>query len=75
MPYILAKTNKSRVYHKGSRYLVSQVSEERLRRVVVDEAEAISLVQAPDAYWDELIEDLITEHRNEGSAEYFEVKI
>jgi hypothetical protein len=75
MPEILARTDKSRVYHKGSRYLVSQVRDGHLCRVVVDEADAMLLIQAPNIYWDALIDDLITTHRDVGSAEYFEVKL
>jgi hypothetical protein len=75
MPEILARTDKSRVYHKGSRYLVSQVRNGHLCRAVVDEAHAMTLIQAPDYYWDALIDDVLTAARREGSADYFEVKL
>lgn len=75
MPEILARTDKSRVYHKGSRYLVSQVRNGHLCRCVIDEATAHSIVAAPKDNLDMLADDLLTVSRSAGSDDYFEVKL
>lgn len=75
MPEILARTDKSRVYHKGSRYLVSQVRNGHLCRTVVDETTALTIVAAPKENLDMLADDLLSVSRSAGSADYFEVKL
>ena len=75
MPAILARTDKSRVYHKGSRYLVSQVRNGHLCRVAVDEATALTIVAAPNENLDMLVDDLLNLAKGYGSADYFKVKL
>lgn len=75
MPEILNRTKHSRVYHKGSRYLVSKVMQGHLCRMVVDEPTAMTLAMTPKDSLDMLAEDLILAGKKEGSENYYEVKM
>lgn len=75
MPEILNRTTNSRVYHKGSRYLVSQVRNGSLCRIVIDEPTAMKLADTPKECLDLLAGDLLVAAKKEGGADYFEVKL
>ncbi len=75
MPYILNKSEKSRVYHKGDRYFVSQVQDKHLCRQQVDEDDAHALVEVSPERLDNIIADVLQVARNEGSESYYEVKM
>ena len=75
MPTVLAKTDKSRVYHKGTRYLVSMVKDGVFRRVIVAEDRARELEDLPDYYLDSTVDELLDTAKAKGGGDYFEVKI
>lgn len=73
MPYILNKSEKSRVYHKGDRYFVSQVQDNRLCRQLIDESDADALIGMSSERLDSTIADVLQVARNEGAESYYEV--
>lgn len=75
MPYILNKSEKSRVYHKGDRYFVSQVQGKRLCRQLIEESDADALIGMSDERLDSTVADILQVARNEGVESYYEVKM
>jgi len=75
MPYILNKSDKSRVYHKGDRYFISQVQDKHFCRQQVDEATAHALVGVSDVRLDSIVADALQVARNEGAETYYEAKM
>lgn len=75
MPYILNKSEKSRVYHKGDRYFVSQVQDNRLCRQLIDESDADALIGMSEQRLDSTVADLLQVARNEGAESYYEVRM
>lgn len=75
MPYILNKSEKSRVYHKGDRYFVSQVQDNRLCRQLIDESDADALIGMSEQRLDSTVADILQVARNEGAESYYEVRM
>lgn len=75
MPYILNKSEKSRVYHKGDRYFVSQVQDSRLCRQLIDESDADALIGMSEQRLDSTVADILQEARNKGAESYYEVRM
>lgn len=75
MPYVLNKSEKSRVYHKGDRYFVSQVQDNRLCRQLIDESDADALIGMSEQRLDSTVADILQVARNEGAESYYEVRM
>jgi len=75
MPYILNKSEKSRVYHKGDRFFVSQVQGKRLCRQLIEESDADALIGMSDERLDSTVADILQVARNEGVESYYEVRM
>lgn len=73
MPFILNKSDKSRVYHKGDRYFASQVQGKRLCRQLIEESDADALIGMSEQCLDSTVADILQEARNEGAESYHEV--
>ena len=73
MPFIINRSKKSRVYHKGDRYFVSQVQGHRLCRQLIEETTASVLIGMSDERLDSTVADILQVARNEGAESYYEV--
>jgi hypothetical protein len=73
MPFILNRTKKSRVYHKGDRYFASQVQGTRLCRQLIEETDADALIGMSDERLDSTVAGILQVARNEGADSYYEV--